>query len=181
MSDTSQPVATCTYRDVDDGDLAAIAKLEQQVYPIEGWWDEDAYRRDYALNGHMYRCAIDTDTLIGYVTCRADGALGEIATLTVDGDYRGRGIGRTLLRQALERLAGAGCEHVVLETRVDNHAALALYRSEGFTVVDVLTDWYDVNVDAVRMLYRVEVAGENERAKTPTPTRRAAVNSAGCR
>ena len=54
----------------------------------------------------------------------------EVHTIGVDPAYQGRGIGRRLLDELLQ-FADGGV--VYLEVRTDNEAALALYRSVGFT------------------------------------------------
>lgn len=53
--------------------------------------------------------------------------------LTVDADFRGRGVGRQLLRQVVEYAGRMGCCRVSLEVRADNAYAQSLYRSEGFS------------------------------------------------
>jgi GNAT superfamily N-acetyltransferase len=47
---------------------------------------------------------------------------------------RGQGLGRALVERALERAAERGCRRVELDTAEDNHAAITLYRSVGFSV-----------------------------------------------
>jgi ribosomal protein S18 acetylase RimI-like enzyme len=46
---------------------------------------------------------------------------------------RGQGIGRTLLREAMDVARAEGATHVELGTSEDDEAARALYESEGFT------------------------------------------------
>jgi ribosomal protein S18 acetylase RimI-like enzyme len=72
--------------------------------------------------------ATEADAVVGFVAACAD----EITWLYVDTERHRRGIGRALLRHAI------GCcgEVVRVETLVGNEPALALYRSEGFTVVE---------------------------------------------
>lgn len=48
--------------------------------------------------------------------------------------YRGRGIGRRLLTQALHLARTQGLYRIELEARSDNHAALALYEKLGFSI-----------------------------------------------
>lgn len=48
--------------------------------------------------------------------------------------YRGRGIGRQMLLDAVDALLEEGWEHVLIEVVTDNERALALYRSCGFRV-----------------------------------------------
>ena len=46
--------------------------------------------------------------------------------------YRGRGIGRALMRLALEEARAAGMWRVELEVFADNQPAIALYEKMGF-------------------------------------------------
>ncbi|GAA4569440.1 GNAT family N-acetyltransferase [Planotetraspora kaengkrachanensis] len=68
-------------------------------------------------------------------------------TIGVRAQWRGRGVGRALLRE-LVRVAGeSGIERISLSVERANHAA-RLYADEGFTVVERFED-------ADTMLYRV--------------------------
>ena len=57
---------------------------------------------------------------------------------------RGKGLGRELLRSILALLAGEGCGRCSLKVSTANQAAFALYRSEGFTVTEKYSTWYEV-------------------------------------
>ena len=46
---------------------------------------------------------------------------------------RGQGIGRALLREAMDVARAEGAAHIELGTSEDDEAARALYESEGFT------------------------------------------------
>jgi ribosomal protein S18 acetylase RimI-like enzyme len=47
-------------------------------------------------------------------------------------DYRGRGLGRQLVAQAVRAARQAGIERVELEVFASNERAIALYRAFGF-------------------------------------------------
>jgi ribosomal protein S18 acetylase RimI-like enzyme len=51
-------------------------------------------------------------------------------------DFQRRGLGKAVMREALQRLQAAGMQHAVLCTGADNLAAIRLYESVGFKVVD---------------------------------------------
>jgi ribosomal protein S18 acetylase RimI-like enzyme len=53
--------------------------------------------------------------------------------LFVQAQTRGRGLGRALVERVLERAAERGCRRVELDTNEDNHAAIRLYESLGFS------------------------------------------------
>ena len=57
---------------------------------------------------------------------------GEIWTIGVAPEHRGRGLGRQLLRWGVARLRGLGVATVRLAVSARNPAALALYESDGF-------------------------------------------------
>ena len=59
-------------------------------------------------------------------------AAARILSIAVGRAYRGRGVGRLLFANAMERFARLGVERVRLDVRPDNAAALALYRGFGF-------------------------------------------------
>ncbi len=70
----------------------------------------------------------------------------------VDGDARGRGIGKALLRRALAFCAGAGFGRVYLWTVEGLPESFALYRGHGFRIVErVADDRYTVRRVNLRM------------------------------
>ncbi|WP_150307968.1 mycothiol synthase [Planctomonas psychrotolerans] len=72
-------------------------------------------------------------TLVGFCWLKVEDGEGEIYVLGVDPDRSGAGIGRSLLAAGLDRLRERGVSVVSLYVEADNHAAVRLYRSEGFT------------------------------------------------
>jgi ribosomal-protein-alanine N-acetyltransferase len=85
---------------------------------------------------------------------------GEITNVAVFEPYRKRGIGRALLK-ALAAGAGArGVSRIVLEVRVSNHPAIALYEQMGFRKIGTRKGFYDFpKEDADIMELHI---GENE-------------------
>ncbi len=53
--------------------------------------------------------------------------------LYVAPEARGIGLGRALVQRALDRARERGCHRVELDTNEDNHDAIGLYRSLGFS------------------------------------------------
>ena len=56
-------------------------------------------------------------------------------TLAVRGPWRGKGVGRVLLRSLFDAASSAGVDRISLSVEQDNSVASALYLSEGFRVV----------------------------------------------
>lgn len=74
--------------------------------------------------------------------------LGHILTIDVPPRSQRLGVGSKLLTTAEERLRAALCHSVVLETAVDNAAALAFYKRHQYSVVKTIPRYYSTGVDA---------------------------------
>ena len=89
----------------------------------------------------------DGDRVTGYCwTGITSERKGQIFMLGVDPDYRGRGIGKTVLLAGLSYLKSKGFPIAELTVDSQNKAACALYQSIGFKVQDSIL-WYQKAVD----------------------------------
>lgn len=87
--------------------------------------------------------ANDGDRVTGYCwTDITSERKGQIFMLGVDPDYRGRGIGKTVLLAGLSYLKSKGFPVAELTVDSQNKAACALYQSIGFKVQDSIL-WYE--------------------------------------
>jgi [ribosomal protein S18]-alanine N-acetyltransferase len=136
-------------------DAERCAELEAVLFPGDDPWPTAAFVRELAAPHNYYVAARDphADLLIGYGGISRLGRTPpfeyEVHTVGVDPAYQGRGIGRRLLDELLNFAAGAV---VHLEVRTDNDAAIALYRSVGFTQVGLRKRYYRVSgADAYTM------------------------------
>jgi [ribosomal protein S18]-alanine N-acetyltransferase len=113
--------------DADD-----VAAAEPEAFGADAW-SREAVLAELAGPGRCYERADGPDGgLAGYVGTAVHGADAELQTLAVLPAGRGRGLGRRLLRRAVEAVEGAGARRLHLEVREDNAAALALYDRAGF-------------------------------------------------
>ena len=85
------------------------------------------------------------DTPIGVYECKCVGSLPEISALAVLEHWRGKGLGRELLRHLLHLLSSDGPDRCTARVAT-NSSAFNLLRSEGFRAEELLTCWYQVNV-----------------------------------
>ena len=131
---------------------------------LDAPWGADAFL-DFLVAPGALALAADWD---GFILTRQVLDEAEVLTLAVRPDARRRGVGRTLVDGAAERLAGLGVGVLRLEVAQDNPAGLALYAAAGFTPLGLRRGYYarpgGARVDA-QMLVR----------KLPDPT----LNSAG--
>lgn len=74
---------------------------------------------------------------IGYITTWQDreAGIGHIPNIAIAAEFRGHGLGRTLIEHALDHFREAGLSHAKIETLVQNEVGNHLYRSLGFREV----------------------------------------------
>ncbi|KDN42844.1 acyl-CoA N-acyltransferase [Tilletiaria anomala UBC 951] len=85
---------------------------------------------------------------------------GYIAMLSVHTAWRGCGIAKQLAQRSVERMTQMGAQEIVLETEVDNQAALSLYESLRFMREKRLFRFYLNGKDAFRLVYAVPAKDE---------------------
>ncbi|MBI3899721.1 MAG: GNAT family N-acetyltransferase [Gammaproteobacteria bacterium] len=85
------------------------------------------------------------------VLYRADSKRARIYSLVVAPAARGRGIAQTLLALAEKSARRRGRERLYLEVRLDNRAAIALYRKLGYQRRQRLPGFYEDGTDALRL------------------------------
>lgn len=143
-------LAAMHYRPLQASDLAAL----QQALPalLGGLWSLSALQellQASRQNTHHHCRVLSPAADSGENP--APGAFAEFLTVldecqllnlaVVPGQQR-RGLGRSLLEQVLEEVSARGCSYCVLELRVSNTPALALYRGAGFVECGLRKAYY---------------------------------------
>ena len=75
-----------------------------------------------------------------------------INNLAVHPSYRRRGLGRTLLEEALTAAARTGVRRATLEVRRSNAPAVRLYEGAGFVVAGIRPNYYSEPVEDALLL-----------------------------
>ncbi|MEZ5505322.1 MAG: ribosomal protein S18-alanine N-acetyltransferase [Gammaproteobacteria bacterium] len=137
--------------------LPAVMDIEARAYP---WpWTEGMFR-DSLNSGYLCHVLADAGQLLGYTVIYV--AVGEchILNICVEPDKHGLGLGRMLLRHALECAVDLGAEQSFLEVRPSNVSAIRLYESMGYLQVGRRRDYYpagDTREDA--LVYQLDLQG----------------------
>lgn len=133
-------------------DLDGIMRIEQTAFTMP--WTRKMFEVELSQNpfGRLEVLRRSDATLIGYVCYWVVFEECRLMTLAVDALARRQGLGRALLRHAMERGQAAGATRGLLEVRASNEAAIQLYEQEGFRRVAVRARYYTSPVeDAVLM------------------------------
>lgn len=145
------------YQLMSEALLPDVMEIEQRAYQ---WpWTEGMFR-DSLNSGYLCHVLADAGQLLGYTVIYV--AVGEchILNICVDPERHGRGLGRMLLRHALECAIDHGAAQSFLEVRPSNIAAICLYESMGFVQVGRRKDYYpagDQREDA--LVYQLDLEG----------------------
>jgi len=121
-------------------DLNALSRLERSCFGKDAWPFLDLVA--VLTFAEVVRLkAVEDGKMIGFVAGdpRPSDGLAWIATIGVVPEYRGRGIGRDLLRACEARMEQP---RLRLSVRASNQAAIRLYEREGYERVEIWQAYY---------------------------------------
>ena len=129
-------------RDMSVQDLSEVHMLESICDPTP--WSVNALRYEINNKESILKVAVRDDKVIGYVCIRTLLDITHVMKVTVLPDYKRNGIGNALLTESLKqlRVLKPDIEHVTLEVRESNGAAVNLYNNLGFRKTGVRKNYY---------------------------------------
>lgn len=121
------------------GDLQRLVAIEAAAHATP--WTEETFKACFEA-GYTGWVIERDEQVIGFVMVSV--RLGEchILNLCVDRTYQRQGMGRQLLRQALDNARQQGCAVAYLEVRRSNTRAIALYQKERFRLIGMRKEYY---------------------------------------
>ncbi len=76
--------------------------------------------------------AYENGVPVGYCISTAEGCAGELDSLFVEEQWRGKGIGETLVRRSLEWMRGKNCARIMVAVAHGHESVLPFYERFGF-------------------------------------------------
>ncbi len=143
-------------REMKSEDVPAVAELEKVCFS-DPWSEKSiASERDNRLS--YWLVAEDNGEIAGYVGSQSvlDGA--DMMNLAVKPEYRRQGIGEALVNGLVNYLRQKGIIALLLEVRVSNIPAIALYEKLGFRQVGRRPRYYH-NPREDALILRKELVG----------------------
>ena len=130
-------------RRMEKRDLLQVAAIETALFS-DAWSEqgfEDTLNSPYVIS----LVAIDEaeDTILGYIIMYVSFEEGEISNVAVAKSAQNRGIGSALMQAILEKGLEESVTRFILEVRVSNTPAIALYKKFGFTEIGIRRDFYE--------------------------------------
>ena len=133
-------------RDYTNRDFREILEIDKEAFsPRNPAYDVYVY----ITYGSDLLVADIGSKIAGYIaTMDIDEVTSKIIAFAVRKEFRRMGIGKMLLRNAIDRIVGRGKRKIMLEVRVSNIPAQQLYNKFGFVIADVLPSYYSDGADA---------------------------------
>ena len=114
-------------------DVPAIAELERQCFTDP--WSENSIASEVDNPLSYWLVAEDDGRIAGYVGSQSVLDTADMMNLAVSPDYRRQGIGQALVNALADHLRQKNVIALLLEVRVSNEPAIALYQKLGFVQV----------------------------------------------
>ena len=152
-----------------DDDLAAVAALEAASFTNP--WTREMLAKELAppSAARVYLLRTPGVRVAAFCSCWVFADELHINTIAVRADLRRQGLGRVLMQSVLADVTRDGVTRATLEVRRSNEAALALYRSLGFTVSAVRPRYYTQPEEDALILWRETTTPDDPHAAVGRP------------
>ncbi len=131
-------------------DLDEVMAIERASFAYP--WSSRFFHQEFEVECARSIIAEMNGKIAGYVLYWFLPETVDIHNLAVSGEYRRRGVGRTLLQKVIVEALKQSSARVTLEVRKSNLAAQKLYESAGFVATGIRKGYYsDDGEDALTM------------------------------
>ena len=117
-----------------------VAALEKQCFSDP--WSENSVASELNNPLSLWLVAVDDENLAGYVGSQTVMDETDMMNIAVDQRYRRQGIAQMLVEALVERLKKMDSRCLMLEVRISNTPAIALYEKLGFEQVGKRPNYY---------------------------------------
>jgi ribosomal protein S18 acetylase RimI-like enzyme len=137
-------------REFQPQDEEAVIGLWERCGLVRPWNDaRKDISRKLKVRPDLFLVGVADGRVVATVMTGYDGHRGWINYLAVAPEERRRGCGRTIMREAEDRLRVAGCPKVNLQVRHGNADVIAFYVSLGYVQDEVVSMGRRLDVDQV--------------------------------
>lgn len=140
-----------TYRSATSKDATSLFRLEEQIFSAENYPISRRMFRYHIKRNRIIVAVDESNQITGYALALLRKGWAKLYSLGVVKKHRGTGIASTLLTRLSQELETKGYESILLEVRVHNSNAIALYERHGFKTIRCTPDFYKDGCDALIM------------------------------
>ncbi len=140
-----------TLRDYDPHDFAAVHRLDQACFPAGIAYSKTTLKYFLSLASADCVVAAEENRIVGFILTEENPPLAHVITLDVAESHRRHGTGSLLLAEIEKNLGLRGVRTVLLETAIENEAAVAFWQRHGYRIEAVLKRYYLGRLDGYEM------------------------------
>jgi ribosomal-protein-alanine N-acetyltransferase len=142
---------TVVLRGYEPHDFPALFRLDQACFPPGISYSKTTLKYFLTLTSADCIVATNDSSTVGFILTEENPPLAHVITLDVAESHRRRGVGSALLTESEKNLERRGVRQILLETAVNNEAAIAFWQRHGFQVAATLKRYYLGRLDAHEM------------------------------
>lgn len=139
-------------RELSEADLDQVTDIEQACFSVP--WSRQGFEDILYREDVLFLVACEGETILGYVGVYCSFDEGEITNVAVALEQRRQKVAEHLLEELIIRLRERQIERIVLEVRVSNQPAIALYKKFGFECVGTRKRFYQKPVEDAYIMIR---------------------------
>jgi [ribosomal protein S18]-alanine N-acetyltransferase len=132
-------------------DFNVLYRLDQSCFPPGIAYSKGTLRYFLSLSAAECLVAAEQTELAGFILSAVNAPLAHIITLDVAEPHRRSGVGSMLLKAMEDIICTRGVRTILLETAVNNDAAVAFWQRHGYRIEGVLKRYYLSRIDAYEM------------------------------
>ena len=133
-------------------DIEQVARIEKDCFSMP--WSKQSFADILFREDVEFLVACQGEEILGYVGVYCSLDEGEITNVAVSPDHRRQKIAEQLLEKLLIRLQERAISRIVLEVRVSNTPAIALYKKFDFQIVGTRKDFYQKPTEDAYIMIR---------------------------
>lgn len=122
-------------------DLNQVAEIEKDAFSLP--WSIAGFQSGMEMDGSCFLVAIIDEQIVGYIGIYTAFDEGEITNVAVEKKYQKQGIGKVLADEAIKWCKMKKIQHLILEVRASNKAAIYLYQTLGFEQIGIRKKFYE--------------------------------------
>jgi ribosomal-protein-alanine N-acetyltransferase len=140
------------FRSMELTDIPRVMEVEKRSFPTP--WPEKAFYDEILHNQFARYEVVEVDGVVaGYCGMWLILDEAHITNIAIHPDYRGKGLGKALLKHMMQLAASLGSMKMTLEVRVSNEIAQSLYRKMGFEATGIRPRYYSDNQEDAMIMW----------------------------
>lgn len=139
-------------RPMEAADVEQVTKIEQACFSTP--WSRQGFEDILYREDVLFLVACERDAVYGYVGVYCSFDEGEITNVAVDPEKRRQQVAAHLMDELIVRLDERCIKRIVLEVRVSNQPAIALYKKFGFEHVGTRKRFYQKPIEDAYIMIR---------------------------